>query len=221
MLLRFFALVGYCSMRSLCVIFSLRGGAQLYGSLSPDGIGQPAEECGDMPDLALLRGRCEAHNRELIESLREDVNAVELHELACGDARKHRMSWPVPVDCVDLQAVRLAPRFAAVQGVLSDGSPRIRAVDHLSWSAAEGRSYKRSRAEVRTDSVNGHSHIPIQIRHDHIDDLCQALRMAYEEFCEPFSLPWMWKTDIAQAFRRLPIRVDHVWAAGKCFAWLA
>ncbi len=184
-----------------------RQGAQLYGMLPPDGIGQLASEIEDMPDLALLQGSCENHNQELIGSLREDTNAAALQDLTCSDARKHRMSWPVPVDSIDLKSIRLAPRFAVEQGVRSDGLPKIRAVDHMSWSAAEGRSHKRSRAQVRLESINGHSHFPIQIKHDHIDDLCEALRMAYREFGE---LPRMWKTDIAQAFRRLPIRVDHV-----------
>jgi hypothetical protein len=46
-----------------------------------------------------------------------------------------------------LSRVRLAPRFAVAQGLKADGSIKLRAVDHLSFSATTA-GQKRSRQEV-------------------------------------------------------------------------
>ena len=76
---------------------------------------------------------------------------------------------------VDLGAIRLAPRFGVPQEK-ADGSIKVRPVDHFSWSAAQG-SKKRSRAEAKEPSINGHTMCPEQMRHDHLDDLANAARM--------------------------------------------
>ena len=54
--------------------------------------------------------------------------------------------------------VRLVPRFAVEQGVQPDGTKKLRAVDHYSWSPRRGR--RRTRAQMRAESVNGHYEMP-------------------------------------------------------------
>ena len=194
-------------------------GAPLYGDMSADGIGELAEELERVPDLDLQKGRCRASNLELIRSVVEDKHSDALHELTLQDARCHRMTQPVPVADLDLDAARLAPRFAVEQGFRDDGSIKVRAVDHMSWSAAGVCGRKRSRSETKKGSINGHSNIPIRIRHDHLDALASIMRKWWLLLG---ILPALWKTDIDAAFRRIPVCDAHAWAAGttsSCPQW--
>lgn len=93
-------------------------------------------------------------------------------------------------------------------------------------------------------SINGHSAMPEKICHDHLDDLALAMQAFYElnnqvresgwlstaarsvlrrpPFGVPFvrvlfQAPGQWKADIDAAFRRVPIREAHKWAAGVAY----
>ena len=78
---------------------------------------------------------------------------------------------PVPIDEVELDKVRLCPRFAVVQGEKEDGTAKIRPVDHFSWSApATGKRKRMGKRAMKAESVNGHTAIPEKIKYDHIDD---------------------------------------------------
>ena len=92
---------------------------------------------------------------------------------------------------------------------------QVRAVDHMSWSAALGQSSKkRSRKEVKAGSVNGHSAQSFAIKHDHLDglvaDAIAFKRITGEE-------PSLWKADVDSAFRRVPLCGEHQWAAGVAY----
>ena len=62
------------------------------------------------------------------------------------------MSKPRPAVNVDLQQIRLCPRFAVEQGLRPDGSTKVRPVDHLSWwsdpEAANGARLSKKRMKV-------------------------------------------------------------------------
>ena len=208
-------------------------GAPLYGVLPPCGIGVLAA-APEVPDLDGIWHECYACNQELLGSLREDENAAVLHQIAVDDARLGRMTPPTPASEVDLATVigvacecgllaplrtwcqvRLAPRFAVVQGVKPDGSAKVRAVDHMSWSAAGRKRRKRSRMEVKKASVNGSCSVPERVAHDHLDDLAATMHAFFLLFGV---LPALWKADIDAAFRRIPLVREHVSAAGV--AWL-
>lgn len=192
-----------------------REGAALYGALPASGIGD-AVVMPEVSDLGV--GECAAGNAELFASLREDVNAQALHDITLDDFAKGRMSKPVRAAEFDSDQVRLAPRFAVVQG------EKTRAVDHFSWShGARQGGRKRSRQEVKAGSVNGHCAIPERISHDHLDDLEVAMRAFMRLFGER---PGLWKADIDAAFRRVPLCQQHRWAAGVAYIlkgeiWLA
>ena len=76
--------------------------------------------------------------------------------------------------------VRLVPRFAVEQGLLADGTLKIRPVYHISWSHSAGRGRKRTRAMIKAESINGHYKVPCAIRQDHLDDLLATMRMHVE-----------------------------------------
>ena len=87
------------------------------------------------------------------------------------------------------------PRFAVVQGTKHDGSMKVRAVDHFSWSAkgqaATGqRKRKRSKNEVKAQSVNGHTLVPEKVTHDHLDDIAAVMAACKASFNE---VPALWK----------------------------
>ena len=52
--------------------------------------------------------------------------------------------------------------------------------------------------------------------HDHLDDLLAGMRQFRILLGE---LPGLWKADVDAAFRRLPIRKDHRWAASVAFVY--
>ena len=125
-------------------------GAPLYGLLHRSGIGEARDVEEHADPLASLIGRCDASNEKLLASLRECEHAQGLMDLARLDASLGRMSDPVPADQCCLDGVLLAPRFAVGQGVQADGSVKIRAVDHFSWSSApEGNATRRSKREMK------------------------------------------------------------------------
>ncbi len=172
----------------------------------------------EVPDLDGTWHHCVHSNQELLTTLKEDVNAKALHQITLDDYEKGRMSEPLPVEsisrsnvrvglsmranCVgslwplpNLQ-VRLVPRFPVIQGTKEDGSPKIRAVDHMSWSARLQRKRKRTRKQVvcqfgalfvprlslqswqvKAESINGHCTVPEKMKHDSLDDIAAALTM--------------------------------------------
>ncbi len=109
---------------------------------------------------------------------------------------------PAPASHFDLEAVRLHPRFSVEQGVREDGTAKVRAVDHLSWSAPDATvpARERTKKRMKLASVNGHCCIPEQTHHDHLDDLFGATRLFIEQVGQ---LPGIWKADIDAAFRYL------------------
>ena len=156
-------------------------------------------------------------NEELLETLKSDENEEELHSIALKDASLHRMTHPVEANSVELSKVAcmlpgcsspanaciqvlMVPRFGVAQGLKPDGSAKIRAVDHFSWSCTSGQK-KRKRAEVKQvplmpqcictrlpcqlqASVNGHWTMPANLHHEHVDHLLVAMRRHMEAFSE-------------------------------------
>ena len=70
------------------------------------------------------------------------------------------------------------PRFGVDQGQKPDGTKKIRAVDHFSWSHVKGKR-KRKRSEIKSGSVNGHYVPDVELKHDHLDDLAAAMKLHY------------------------------------------
>ena len=164
-------------------------------------------------DAGLSSTDCFASNLELLRKLRPDDHEEALHQLALDDFALGRMSKPVRTNQVDLHKVRLVPRFGVVQGVKPDGSAKVRAVDHMSWSM-KGNARKRSRKDMKADSVNGHYVPKASVTHDHLDDLRAAMRLHVDTFHEQ---PWLFKADIDSAFRRVPVQESHKWATGVAY----
>lgn len=105
------------------------------------------------------------------------------------------------------------PRFGVAQGTHEDGSIKIRAVDHMSWSACGAQKRRRTKNEIKADSVNGSCTIPGQMKHDHLDKLLELLKCCKQGIGE---VPALWQADIKSAFRRVPLLGEHMWAAGAC-----
>ena len=191
-------------------------GAPLYGALPPCGIGEltavPA-----VPNLDGLWHHCDSDNQELLRSLREDANAAALQQIAEEDFRLGRMTQPVPVAEADLTKVRIVPRFAVLQGEKPDGTAKVRAVDHMSWSASGPTRRKRSRKEVKQASINGMCTVPERFAHDHLDDLASATHAFYRT-CG--ARPALWNADIDAAFRRVPLAREHISAAGVAWTFM-
>ena len=124
-------------------------------------------------------GLCQASNAELFAQLRSDVNEEQLHQIAHDDAAKHRMSVPKKADADIMGKVLCCPRFGVEQGVRPDGTKKLRAVDHFSWSQSGGQK-KRKRREIKWNSINGHFTSDAEVKHDHLDDLLAAMKLQFE-----------------------------------------
>ena len=133
-----------------------------------------------------------------------------------------------------------ACRFGVVQGTKSDGSVKVRAVDHFSWSCKYHKvcpsgnlhdagllcpfgfkectiSKQRkasSKKRKRLCSVNGSTVVPETIQHDHIDQLAVVLKGARERYG---ALPGIFKADVDAAYRRIPLDPAHRWAAAIAY----
>ena len=134
----------------MTALVSSFAGAQLYGGLPVSGLGSHVDAT-DVPDLEGTKHTCADSNQELRALLKEDVNARALHQITLDDHAKGRMSEPVRVGSSSrppLGQVRLVPRFPITHGTKADGSPKIRAVDHMSWSARLHLPRKRTRNQA-------------------------------------------------------------------------
>ena len=133
-----------------------------------------------------------------------------------------------PGACIFWGIFKLGPRLSVDQGIRDDGTRKVRAVDHFSWANSPGSPKKR-----KQDSVNGFTVLPEKMRHDHVDDLLEAVKLfltyvslsitylscaivlAFERL--GMGLPGLWKTDIKDAFRRISLLPAHRWAATIAF----
>ena len=159
-----------------------------------------------------LRATCGSRNKLLVASLKEDTHSVELHKLTqglaflvCiwrlvvlpvlgpGDYAKGRMTEPLLVENLDLDTVNLAKRFAVVNGLTRDGSPKLRAVDS---ETAAGTNPCTQPAE--------------KLSNDSLDKLVACIMLFY---ALTGALPSLWKADIDSAFRRVPIVPSQRWVA--------
>ena len=73
---------------------------------------------------------------------------------------------------------------------------------------------KLNRREIKERSVNGHTVVREQMKHDTIDALAEGMRL----FRRLLGVePGLWKADIDSAFRRIPVRKEHRWACAVAF----
>ena len=188
----------------------------MLGELSRSGVGKPTHvDC--VKSIAALKASCSSSNAELVKELREDSHAQALLASTQEDAALGRMSPLVSADETDMSKVLLNPRFSVMQEK-DDGSSKVRAIDHLSWSPlgsetrdAEHRPSKRARKE---GSVNGHTVPAEKLSHDTLDMLAAAMCKSKELMGKP---PGLIKGDIDAAFRRIPVAAEHRWACGIAF----
>ena len=178
----------FCARCCVCVcvcacVQSAWAGAAMLGELACSGVGE-AVSVDYVKSIGELMGSCERSNAALLRELREDSNAADLLRLAKEDAALGRMSEPVPAAETHLSQVLLNPRFG-VEQEKEDGSMKVRAIDHLSWSpstrcdesTAECRPTKKARKEA---SVNGYTLPAEKMSHDTLDVLTAAMRQ-YKE----------------------------------------
>ena len=185
-------------------------GAALMGVLDMAGIGEPIEYQAPLP-VDELKGDCLENNCALLQMLTADDLGAELVKLTEEDVRLGRMTRLYKGS--DLTHLRLHRRFGVEQGTCPNGKVKVRSVDHFSWSATKARSRKKRKLE----SVNGHTVIPEKMTNDHLDDLMESVRLFLVRIGV---VPALWKADVDAAFRRIPLRPEHRWAAAVVFKCL-
>ena len=98
-----------------------RHGGQLYGAMPSSGIGVTKAEASAVGDIETLRSACRDSNSHLMDSIREDPHENAIHELACADAVKGWMSYPILASQCDLAEVRAVPRAGSQERRHSKG----------------------------------------------------------------------------------------------------
>ena len=136
----------------------------------------------------------------VLHRLREDVNSASLMQQTRDDAKKSRMSEPVPVGDVDLSAIRISQRFAVDQGLKSDGTPKIRCVDSCTESG-----------------INPCTEASEHLSLDGLDDLIEIMKFFRIDLS---TLPHLLKVDVNAAYRRVPVNAEDRWAAHVAFQHL-
>ena len=153
----------------------------MLGELERSGVGAPV--CVDyVKNLEELRASCKKSNEALLRELREDSNASALMSLTCEDTAMGRMTKPTPVGMADLSDVLLNPRFG-VEQEKEDGTKKVRAIGHLSWSpgtgSSEGATPRPTKKARKEASVNGHTTPGEKMKHDTPDVLATAMRQHF------------------------------------------
>ena len=122
-------------------------------------------------------------NGLLIQKLRQDEHHSELHRLTQADALLGRMKPPRKAADTDLSYVRLVPRFGVEQGLREDGSVKVRAIDNMSWCLGpDDVKQALSKKKQKELSINGCTVVPVEIRHDHVDELALVMR-SFRRLC--------------------------------------
>lgn len=154
-----------------------------------------------MADLWEKRGE---HNQALFSHLREDKESQWLFEHTMAEAGAGRTSVPCTVGESSSMDAIYQPRFVVEQN-RPDGSRKLRAIDNGSWAP---------KGNGKEESVNGFTMIADSISHHTLDHLSAALRMFYWTVgC----LPHLFKADIDNAFRRVPVAPDQRKYCGIAF----
>lgn len=143
-----------------------------------------------------------------MSTLSESDLSEQLLQSARDDASLARMSEPV--ECEDVSSIDylLAPRFGVVQCKI-DGSTKVRAVDHFSWSR-----FRFDKRRQKAESVNGTFDTDEKVRHDSLNALEKYMRMFWMIVGV---VPGLFKIDIDSAYRRIPARPEDRWASGIAF----
>ena len=173
----------------------------MVGRLPRSGIGVDIDAAGDVQPEA-LRACAGRRNATLLRSLKEVDESRELMEMTYEDARRGRMSWPKEVDQFASEPGLLHPRFAVKQ-TRADGTVKLRAVDHFSWSV-----------QRQGLSVNSETSASEKMRHDTLDKLGEVMKSLVRSTGQ---IPGLFKADVDAAFRRIPICPAHRWAACVAF----
>ena len=173
----------------------------MVGRLPRSGIGLNVDAAGDVQPEA-LRACAVQRNDALLRSLKEADESCELMDMTYEDARRGRMSWPRVVDQLVSEPGLLHPRFAVKQ-TRPDGTVKLRAVDHFSWS--------ENRQGL---SVNSETSASEKMRHDTLDKLGEVMKRLVKSTGQ---IPGLFKADVDAAFRRIPICPAHRWAACVAF----
>ena len=176
-----------------CVDIFRRGGC-LMGLLDVSGNGKQINPAPH-DSIDALRASALSRNLSLFRTLKEDAHSEQWLALTKTDARMYRMTPPTRLDKMgvhwDLAECIVAARFGVLRGA------KVRAVD-----------------DETKAGVNACCSVAEKLSMDGVDLLVYLLRQ-FRGKCGV--LPHLWKADIDAAFRRLPLCVEHRWAAHVAF----
>ena len=136
---------------------------------------------------AELRSRRSALNRLVTSKLKASDWDQDVLEQTIEDVDFGAMAVPWKLSQWHLDNVSLSRRIPVREE--RDGSMRTRVVDHKSES-----------------EINLATQPTEKLSHDTIDSMVKMVQQFVVNGCSPL----MWKRDIGKAFRRLPVRVDHL-----------
>ena len=174
-----------------------RQGAPLLGQLPLSGVGRP-EQSKPHESIQELRASAEVGNLKIAAKLKPDLHSGELLSQTLKSAALGRMTFPCPLEQVDLRSIRVSQRFSVEQGLRKDGSIKVRCVDGCTESGINPCTQKTEHLEL-----------------DNLDFLFEIMRQIKEQ---SDIVPHPFKVDIDSAYCRVPIQPQHRWAANVIFA---
>ena len=117
-------------------------------------------------DVRQLWAGRKGHNAALLGKLKPCENSGWLLDNVSAEAQKGRMAPARAVDAVVCEEWLLSPCFV-VEQLKSDGSTKLRSIDHLSWGP-DGCG--------RDGSVNAYTAATARLKHQTLDVLVQAMK---------------------------------------------
>eukprot|EP00435_Cladocopium_sp_Y103_P044779 s1987_g12.t1 len=185
------ALLNDLQVSSSLFLFHLQQGFPLVGQLPPcEGESAPHAHSKMFSVTDLKHARL-SFNHTVVRAIKQLPFSEDVLPQVLADCEQHFMSFPralVPADLLDKSLTRRIPvREERAKGW------RTRVVDHETESGIN----------LATEPVD-------KIRHDTLDVLSEIVMHFYRNDCDIL----LWKRDISQAFRRVPIQDSHLE-----FAW--
>lgn len=181
-----------------CVEF-FRKGAPLYGTLEPVGEGAPITAPIPTHPKVLGQKVPQVFERVVASRSKPDEHHEELTRQAIEEAREGKIVGPLQArDAINCGWL-VSPRFAVAK-TKEDGTVKVRPVD-----------------DCTTSGLNAATQPTVKLTVDGADRLLQLAREV-DAAHKNHEVPEFFKADIKGAYRRIPIRPDHRWAAAVCWA---
>ena len=181
------ALLAELPVESHGFLRSLQQGFPMVGRLPPCEGGAVPAHFQESGSIQQLRDQREVMNRRVLHLLKEVPFSDDIGPQVQKDHMLGAMTLPRPLREDDLEQITLTRRIPVRE--LRASGWRTRIVDHYTECGVNWCTTPQDR-----------------VKHDTLDSLAQVVLQFFDESCDVR----LWKRDVSQAFRRVPVAPEHL-----------